>query len=100
PLVALVAAGHSLELLAVERIEADVETVETSRSQIAGDVLQGRAIGRHRQIDAEPRQLGDERRDVVTDRRLAAGQADPVEAVALDADAGQALDLFERQDLA
>ncbi len=96
----LVAAGHLLELGAVERVEADVEPVEPGLAQVVGAVAQRGAVGGHRQVDAELRQLGDERGDVGPNRRLAAGEADAVEPEALDADAGEPLDLLEREDLA
>ena len=64
---------------------------------------QRRAVGGHRQVDRRAAtELGRRERtgEVGAHRRLAAGEADPVDPEALDEDPGEALDLLERQHLA
>ena len=55
-----------------------------------------RRRGRHAQLG----ELGDEHRQVGAHRRLAAGEAQTVDLEALDEEAGEPLDLLERQHLA
>ena len=98
--VELVAPGHLHEPLAVERVEADVDPPQPGRPQLGGEQAQRGAVGRHRHVDAERGELLDEQRQAGPHGRLAAGEADRLDAVAAHHQPGDALDLLERQHLA
>ena len=94
--VELVAAGHLAGTsLAIERVEADVDPAQPGVAQLARRraaaspplVVIARSIGPCG--GAQGGELGDEHREVGPDGRLAAGEADAVDAVALDDRSGR-----------
>ena len=86
------------EALRVERIEADVDAVDTGRAQRRRQLGQQVGVGRQRDVvDARDRaQLADERRQVAAHGRLAAGEAHAAHAQRRK-HPYQRRDLFERQ---
>ena len=100
--------------VAVERVEADVHPVEPGVAQLVGEQAERGAVGGDRRGRASARRtarptwpgtrswasLCDEHRQVGADGGLAAGEAQAVDLEALDEDAGQPLDLLEREHLA
>ena len=90
---------HRAEDLVVERIEADRHARQAGGGERLRLPRQERAVGRQRQVDVSERcQLLDEHRQIAPDERLAARDADLLDAAA-DEDARDALDLLERQQL-
>ena len=100
----LVAARHRVEPLAVKRVEADVDAAQPGAPQAVGEEPERGAVGGHRHVDRagvglERGDLFDESREVGPDRRLAAGEPDRLDAIALDHQPGDPCHLLERQDL-
>ena len=86
--VELVPAGQDPERLGVERVERDVDPLQAGRREVVGQLREPDPVRGHRQVDAERLEQLEQAGQVGPDRRLAAGDADPVEAPPLDADPG------------
>ncbi len=96
----LVEAGELLEPVGPQRVEADRDPVEARRAQGGRVLLEQHAVGRHREV-VQPRLAGedlDERGQVVAHERLAARQADAVDAERAE-DVGEPADLFELEQV-
>ena len=100
----LVAPGHRDEALAVERVEADVDPAQpggrslaASSRSVAPFVVIATSIGPASVRSAAS--LATSTAQVGAHGRLAAGEADALDAVALDHQPGEALELLERQHL-
>ena len=91
---------HVAEDRVVERVEGDRDAVEAGVRQRLRELRQQRAVGGQRDVDVRRglAELGDERRQVGAQRRLAAGQPQLAHAEAGD-ESAEACDLLERQDL-
>src|SRR5437763_10364056 len=76
------ASADARELLRVERVEADVESLEARGGQQLGLVGEQRAVGRQAEVlqAINGRELADQGVDVAAQQRLAAGQANLVNA--------------------
>ena len=95
----LVAPCDLEEAIGAEGVERDVDALEARFFEIVRRGSQGGAVGREGEIDGQGRQLGDEDRQVRANGGLTAGQADAVDPEVLDHDPGDALDLFEAEDV-
>ncbi len=96
--------SHLMELLAIERVEADVHPPEPGLTEATGDETHRGAVRGHREVDRSARmlelgELVDEHRQMRSNGRLPARQTDALHAVALDEDPRQPLDLLERHHL-
>ena len=88
--VELVAPGDAREAVAAQRVERDVDAAQAGGGEVVGDEAQRGAVGGEGEVDGRRRraqrgQLLDEHGQVGPHGRLAAGEADAVEAEALDA---------------
>ena len=97
--VELVALGERDEALAAQRVERDVDPAQPGRGEVVRELGQPHAVGRHREVDAERREQLDEHGHVGPHERLAAGEADRLEAEPLDAHPGDPGDLLVGQQL-
>ncbi len=95
----LVAPRQLEESVGPERIEGHVDALEASVDQLVGEQAEGGPVRGEGEIDSESRQHAHEAREMGSDGRLTSGQPDAVDAVSLDDEPGQPLDLLERQDL-
>src|SRR6266571_3416526 len=97
----LVAPRDLVEALHAERVQRDVDPLETDLLQELGLVAQQHAVGGHRDVErgVDGVDHPDQLLDLYAHQRLAAGDADRAHAVALNEDAGQPHDLFEAQDV-
>ena len=84
---------------AVERVERHVDPLQPGLHQIVRGLAQLHAVRRHRDVDVERCELGDQPGDVRADERLAAGEAHRVEPEPLDAHAGDPGDLLVGEEL-
>ena len=82
----LVALGQREEAITLQCVERHVDAPEPGRREVVRELGQLHAVGRHRDVDTERREQLDEARDVRPHQRLAPGEADRLEAEALDAD--------------
>ena len=89
------------ETVGVERVEADRDPVQPGGPQVGGGVGEQQPVGRHREVAQArvPREDRDELREVAAHERLAARQADPVDAE-LREHAGEPPDLLEVENVA
>ncbi len=95
---------HRAEDLGIERIETDGDPLQARLAQRLGEGSQRRPVRRQRQVGlpairpADRREGPDQRRQVASDQRLAAGDAQLLDAQA-DEDPCHPLDLLEGQHL-
>ena len=99
-LVQAVAAGDLLEIVAVERIQAEADAAQAGLAQRRRLLREEEAVGGHRQVgDAgNPGDARDQFLDVVAQQRFAAGEPDFLDAQA-DGEAHDALDFLEGEDV-
>jgi len=92
----LAAAGDAFVDVGVERVEADVDALETGVAQVVRELGQQRGVGGQRDgLEAgDGAEASDVIDDAVTDERLAAGETDLTDAFA-PGDAGEAPELLE-----
>jgi hypothetical protein len=99
-LLEVVAAGDKAELLGLEGVQGDVDPVETGLDEPVEVLLEQVAVARHGHlVEAEVLQPADELDDAAPHERLAAGDADLVDAE-LQAGLGEEEHLFEGEDVA
>ena len=82
-----------------ERVERDVDPPEPGRGEAGRHGCERGAVGGERQVDGQRGQLRDQHREVGPHGGLAAGEPDRVDAVALDEEPGDPLDLLEGEHL-
>ena len=109
----LVAPGHLEEPVGTQRVEADVDALESRVAQLLGEQPERRAIGREADVGRVPcvwrsrccrnskgRQLADENGEMGAHGGLATRESQSVDLETLDEDACQTLDLLERHHFA
>ena len=96
-----VAASDLGERFAVDRVEADVDPIESGFGQRLRGVLEAQAVGRHGRAGTRGQGLGlgDDLGEAPPQQRLTAGEADVADTEHLDTDADQADELFIGQSL-
>ncbi len=94
-----VATSQLDEAITAESVERDVHATKTRRHEVVGNEPKSCTVGGQSQIDTERGQLGDEQRQASTHGRLTSGEPDGVDAVALDEQPRDPLDLLEREHL-